>query len=445
MSAYETRKEALSEQMRQASGGVRLSKPMSNLFRARESTSGHSLSVRDFNHVLEVNEKEGWVEVEGMATYVDVVDATLPHGVMPAVLPELKSITVGGAVSGTGLESSSFRYGFVHETVLEMDVLLSDGRVLTCTPDNEHRDLFFGIPNSYGTLGYILKLKVKTIPIKPYVRLKHLKYRTGAELFSAMKEYAQKPEVDFIDGAIHGKSYYIMSVGTFCDTAPRVSDYTYKEIYYRSQQALTEDYLTSKDYIWRWDTDWFWCSSVIYAQNPLVRRLIGRKRLTSLFYTKVMRWNQKWGVTKAIQAVFGGQPKEWVIQDSEIPVEHAAEYLEFFHREISTKPIACAPVRCPTPQNRFPLFPLKPLAYYINVGFYGSVPTAKDREPGHFNRLVEKKTAALGGIKMLYSDAYYTEEEFWTIYDKRTYDALKQKYDPQRKLKDLFQKVVKGQ
>lgn len=441
MSDYETRRGRLSAQMRGADS-VRLGKDTSNLFRSREETSQERLSVRDFNHVLSVDAAKEWVEAEGMTTYAELLDATLAYGVMPAVLPELKSITVGGAISGTGLESSSFRYGFVHETVLEMDVLLADGRVVTCTPENEHRDLFFGIPNSYGTLGYILKAKLRTVPVKPYVMVRHLKFSGPADLFSAMKEYAGRPDVDFIDGAIHGKDYYILTAGTFSDAAPYVSDYTYKNIYYRSQQKRDEDYLTTKDYLWRWDTDWFWCSKVIHAQNPIIRRLLGKKRLNSIFYSKLMRLNHRWRITKRLQSIFGGRPEEWVIQDSEIPVEHAAEYVKFFHREISTKPIAVGPVRCPTPRNRFPLFPLKPLALYINVGFYGSVPAANDAAAGHFNRLVERKTGALGGIKMLYSDAYYTREEFWKIYGKTAYDALKQKYDPRGKLKGLYEKCV---
>ena len=53
---------------------------------------------------------------------------------MPAVVPQLKTITLGGAVAGVGIESSSHRYGLVHDTMLELDVLLGDGRVVACTP-----------------------------------------------------------------------------------------------------------------------------------------------------------------------------------------------------------------------------------------------------------------------------------------------------------------------
>ncbi len=48
---------------------------------------------------------------------------------MPFVVPQLKTITLGGAVTGLGIESSSFRSGLPHESVLEMEVLVGDGRI----------------------------------------------------------------------------------------------------------------------------------------------------------------------------------------------------------------------------------------------------------------------------------------------------------------------------
>ena len=50
--------------------------------------------------MLEIDVEAGFAEVEGMTTYAELVDATLPHGLVPAIVPELKSITVGGAVTG---------------------------------------------------------------------------------------------------------------------------------------------------------------------------------------------------------------------------------------------------------------------------------------------------------------------------------------------------------
>src|SRR5690348_520060 len=158
--AYQKKRDSLAAQLKAAQGTVALQKETSNLFRDRAAAPRRRLDVRNFNEVLEV--KDGYVESEGMVTYEALVDACLPHGVMPAVVPQLKTITLGGALAGVGIESSSHRQGLVHDSVLEVDVLLGDGRVVTCSRDNEHADLFYGFPNSYGTLGYALRVKAKT-------------------------------------------------------------------------------------------------------------------------------------------------------------------------------------------------------------------------------------------------------------------------------------------
>src|SRR3981081_2246159 len=138
--SYSRKKEALAERLRdaRASGGgaVALQKDTSNLFRDRAGAPRARLDVRGFNEVLSVG--KDFVEAEGMVTYEALVEACLRHGVMPAVVPQLKTITLGGAVAGVGIEASSHRYGLVHDGVLEIDVLLGDGRIVTCTRDNEH-------------------------------------------------------------------------------------------------------------------------------------------------------------------------------------------------------------------------------------------------------------------------------------------------------------------
>ena len=67
--------------------------------------------------MLSVDPDGRTAEVGGLTTYEDLVDATLAHGLMPLVVPQLKTITLGGAVTGLGIESSSFRNGLPHESV----------------------------------------------------------------------------------------------------------------------------------------------------------------------------------------------------------------------------------------------------------------------------------------------------------------------------------------
>ncbi len=441
MTAYELRKERLVAEIAAApAGAVRLGKQTSNLFRDRQRTSARTLNVHDFNNVLEVNPEQAWVDVEGMTTYEDFVDGTLPHGVMPAVVPQLKTITIGGAISGIGIESSSFKYGLPHETVLEMDILLGHGEVVTCTLDNEHKDLFFGFPNSYGTLGYILKLKALTVEVKPYVEIEHARCNNAEEFFKTVAQSCRS-NVDFVDGSVFTEHEMYVTTGRFVDDAPYASDYTYLDIYYQSIRKKEKDYLTAHDYIWRWDTDWFWCSKNLYVQNPFMRRLLGRKRLNSRNYTKVMRWNARWGVTRRLYRLVGNRP-ESVIQDVDIPIENAAEFLAFFQREIGIKPIWICPIGAYDKSAAYDLYPMNTDKLYINFGFWDVVRNRQKHPAGYYNRLIEKKVAELGGIKSLYSDCYFSEQEFWSIYNRERYEDLKARYDPQARLKNLYQKVV---
>ncbi len=437
--AFEQKKQRLIDSLRHADGAVRLNKNTSNLFRDRAAGPRVGLDVTDFNQVLEVDPTAGWVEVEGMTPYADLVAATLPHGVMPCVVPELKSITIGGAVTGIGIESSSFKYGLPHETVLEMDVLTGDGTVVTATPNNNHRDLFFGLPNSYGTLGYILRLKARVIPVRPYLHLRHHHHDNADDYFRDLQ--ARQDGADFLDGVVFGPDDMVVTVGRFTDQAPYTSDYTYTRIYYQSLRQRDEDYLRVQDYIWRWDTDWFWCSRALGAQHPLVRRLLGRKRLTSVFYTKVMRWNSRVGLTKKADRLLGNHP-ESVIQDVDIPIANAPEFLHFFLNEIGITPVWTCPFQCYDRTHDFPLFHTDPDTFYINFGFWDVVKSRTPHEPGHFNRLIEAKVQALGGIKSLYSDSYFDRDTFWTIYNKPVYDNLKGRYDPDGRFRDLYQKTV---
>ena len=436
LAAHAAKRESLIRSLTQGAGTIALAKDTSNLFRDRTDGKRRRLDVRGFNQVLRFG--PGWVEAEGMIPYEELVGECLAHGVMPAVVPQLKTITLGGAVAGVGIESSSHRHGLVHDTMLELDVLLGDGRVVTCTPDNAHADLFSGFPNSYGTLGYALRVKAKTIPVKGCVRLEHLGFSNGEEYFAALREQLERGEADFIDGTIFSPDQLFITLGRFTDSAPYTSDYTYEEIYYRSIAERREDYLSAHDYLWRWDTDWFWCSKNVFAQNPLIRRLYGKDRLGSKTYTKIMRWNSRVGVTKKIERALGLH-SESVIQDVDIPLARAAEFLRFYSKEIALWPQWACPIGIH--RTRFVLYPVQP-GWYVNFGFWDVKRTREAHAPGHFNQLIEDKVSELGGIKSLYSDSYFAEADFHRRYGGAAYAALKAKYDPAGAFPRLYEKCV---
>jgi FAD/FMN-containing dehydrogenase len=325
--------------------------------------------------------------------------------------------------------------------MLELDVLLGDGSIVSCSAHNAHSDLFFGFPNSYGTLGYALRVKAKAVPVKRYVRLQHQPFADAERYFAALGEQLRAGDAEFVDGTVFSPGEMILTTGRFADDAPYTSDYTFENIYYRSLRDKREDFLTVHDFIWRWDTDWFWCSKNVLAQNPLVRRfLYGRKRLGSRTYTKIMRWNARAGLTKKLERL-AGLHSESVIQDVDIPLGRAAEFLEFYARDIGLWPQWICPIGPAPHAGRFTLYPMAP-GWYVNFGFWDVKRTREAHPPGHFNRLVERKVAELGGIKSLYSESFFPEEEFRAAYGGEAYAALKRKYDPQGAFPALYEKCV---
>jgi len=432
---------ALAERSADRTASVGLAKHTSNLFRDRAPQARPRINLANFDEVIRIDPAGGLVEAEGMVPYVALADATLQQQMMPAVVPQLKSITLGGALAGVGIESSSFRHGLVHDTIAVIEVLTGDGRILTCTPENEYRDLFFGFPNSYGTLGYALAVTARTVPIKAFVALEHLRYGTADACFAALARHCEDTQLDFLEGVVFAPDELYLTLGRFAAEAPYTSDYTFEHIYYRSIRQRKRDFLTVRDYLWRWDTDWFWCSKNVGAQHPLVRRLLGRKRLNSITYQRVMRWNSRWGLTRALSELSGRQ-RETVIQDVDIPIDRAADFLAFLHDEIGVLPIWLCPVRAPSAAAPFTLYPLRPGTIYMNFGFWDIVKDRERHPPGYRNRLIERKVAELAGWKSLYSDSYYTPEEFWRVFDRAAYSALKARYDPKGTLPGLYEKCV---
>ncbi len=83
--------------------------------------------------------------------------------------------------------------------------------------------LFFGIPNSYRTLGYILRLTARTMPVKPCVELRHTRFDDVEKYFCAVAG-ACDGDADFIDGVIFGLDEMYLTRGRFTDSAPYSSD-----------------------------------------------------------------------------------------------------------------------------------------------------------------------------------------------------------------------------
>jgi FAD/FMN-containing dehydrogenase len=411
---------------------------ISNLFRYQADAGGQrrGVDLSAFNQVIRVDPAQRILESEGLATFETVVDATLAQGLLPLVAPELKHITVGGATVGIGIESTGFRYGFVHDALLEADVLLPDGRIVSCTADNEFSDLFHALPNSYGTLGYILRARLQLYPAKPFVQTDIRRFDSPGPYLEAMLAATSRDDVDFVEGLFFQDKRFYLMLSRFLDHADAVDDILREHIYYQLVQQRERMTLRTRDYIFRYDPEWFW-NIPLGRPYRLFRRYAPERFRNSGFYSRYAARKQK-----LLQRIPGRHESrvEPLIQDWEVPWDRALELTEFCLREVDLgwRPWAVVPIR---PASSPTLYPVDPETLYFNLGSYCQVPRRPGMEPWHDSRIMDEKCFSLGGIKMLYSSTFLDEAEFDGRFNGAAYRALKAKYDPQGRAKTLYQKV----
>lgn len=421
---------------------MRLAKKTSNLFRPRDATRSPGLDVSGLDGVIAIDVDARTADVQGMCTYEDLVDATLPHGLIPYVVPQLRTITLGGAVTGLGIESTSFRNGLPHESVLEMDVFTGAGEVVTCHPGD---DLFDTFPNSYGSLGYATRLRIRLEAVPGHVALRHVRFDDAGLLAKTIGEIAETTSydgvrVDAMDGVAFAPGEYYLTLATWQEQPGPTSDYTGMDVYYRSIQQRGTDLLTMHDYLWRWDTDWFWCSGAFGAQHPKVRRLWPRRWRRSDVYMRLIGLDRRFSVADRLDRRAGRPLRERVIQDIEVPVERVPEFLEWFDEAIGMRPVWLCPCKA---ERDWPSYPLQPDRLYVNVGFWGTVHVGPEAVDAPRNRAIEAKVHELDGHKSLYSEAFYDRETFDELYDGANLAAVKATYDPEDRLTSLYDKAVR--
>jgi FAD/FMN-containing dehydrogenase len=408
----------------------------SNLFRyAPRRRAGAEIDLGGFNGVLGVDEPNRILDVEGFATFETIVDSTLPRGLAPPVTPELKHITIGGASVGIGIESNCHRHGFVHDSLLEAEVLLPTGDIVVATPGNAHADLFHALPNSYGTLGYILRAKARLVPAKPFVHLRTEAFGGIGAFLDAMRAATERADADFVEALMYAPDRLLLTVSRYMDDAPRADDITRRNVYYKLVDGQRDVWLTAKDYLFRYDPEWFWNipESLPYR---LFRRWAPHPLRHSGFYKRWLQLQERLGVRR-------DDGKELLIQDWEVPWDRAEELLRYAMESVDLdgKPWLAVAIRTPRTPT---LYPIRPGVLYFNLGCYCRVRKQAGAEDFGATRAMDRKCFGLDGIKMLYSSTFMDEEEFSRRFNGEAFAALKAKYDPEGRFPTLYEKCVRS-
>lgn len=191
--------------------------------------------------------------------------------------------------------------------------------------------------------------------------------------------------------------------------------------------------VSAKDYLFRYDRGAFWAARHVFTYFAIPFIHFFRYLFDSLLHTKILYH----GLHE------NGMAKDNIIQDILLPAARLLEFLSWIDAEFEIYPIWLCPFRPGSAAKMglrsAALEKASDNAPLISVGIWGPRLT----DPGDFvaqNRKVETKVRELCGVKWLYAHNHYTRDEFWTIYDRDSYDTLRAKYCAQH-LPNIYDKT----
>ncbi len=385
------------------------------------------IDVSDLNHILSIDVERKRCVAEPGVTFRELVEATLAHGLAPRMVPELETITIGGAVAGCAVESMAHRWGGFHDNCVEYEVVTGTGDIVRCSREHDC-ELFEMMHGSYGTLGIITELTFELTLASPFVKMEYVAFSKWRDFHAAMRRATRDPEIDFVDAIVHAKDELVLCIGRFVGSAPETSSYRADEIYYLSTAKRREDHLTTLDYFFRYDTDCHWtASSLPFMRTRLGRRLLGRFMLGS---TNLLEWSE------ALRPIFKLQNNPPVVTDLFIPDEAADAFYEWYEQAVAFYPLWIVPYRM---ERRYPWIRQDHAAagMYLDFAIYGA--------PGELSKQLEELTLVAKGIKTLISRNHYDQTTFARIYDCERYARIKRRMDPNNLFRTVYEKMVRDQ
>ncbi|KAJ4769832.1 Cytokinin oxidase/dehydrogenase [Rhynchospora pubera] len=146
-----------------------------------------------------------YADAGGEQHWIDVLNATLKHGLMPRIFTDYLYATVGGTLSNAGIGGQAFRQGPQISNVYELDVITGTGEIVTCSRDREP-DLFYGALGGLGQFGVITRARIALEPAKKMARWVRLIY-TDVKLFTSDQEKLISIEksssgFDYVEGQV---------------------------------------------------------------------------------------------------------------------------------------------------------------------------------------------------------------------------------------------------
>jgi FAD binding domain len=389
------------------------------------------INLKSLNNIIEVDIENKTCTAESGVTFYDLVKETTKFGLIPMTVPELKTITIGGAVSGCSVESMSYKYGGFHDSCIEYEIVTGDGKVIKCSP-TEDEEIFHFMHNSFGTLGILTKLKFKLIPCKPFVKMEYVIKNNVKDYWKFLKESMDRDDYCFVDGIIYNKNQFVACLGTMVDKAPYLTSYQKENIFHKSVVDKKEDYMTLAEYFFRYDQDCHWLTnSMIIMENRLFRRYFGKFFLGS---TNLIKWS------KRLRHILKFKKRPEVVVDVFIPSYNFENFYNWYEKDFDFYPLWVVPYKFPEVYpwiNEDLKNKMGEENMIIDFAIYGKKNNHKVID---YSQLLEEKVYDFNGVKTLISQNHYTEKRFWNIYNKKRYFEVKSKTDPNNMFSNIYSK-----
>ncbi|BFZ16325.1 hypothetical protein BsWGS_19364 [Bradybaena similaris] len=389
--------------------------------------------------ILEVDTKREIVRVEPLATMGQVTACLNPLGWTLPVLPELDDLTVGGLIMGVGIETSSHRYGLFQHCCVSYELVTADGSVVKCSKD-ENPDLFYAVPWSHGTLGFLVSAEIQIIPAKKYVKLEYQPVHSQSELTRLMGDSQTYEQNQFVEALVYSRTQSVFMTGNMTDEVEAdkmnpIGSY-WKPWFYKHVEGFLKtgpsvEYIPLRHYYHRHTRSIFWMLEDIipFGNNPVFRALFGWMVPPKVSLLKLTQG----------ETIKNMYEKYQLIQDLLVPMEHLGLSLNVFDKELELYPLWVCP---------FKLFNQPGLVHphgdqdemYVDIGAYGT-PKCKGFSTIPSTRKLEDFVAKVNGFQMLYADSYLNREQFRVMFDHRLYDKMRQQLNCDKAFPEIYDKV----
>lgn len=385
------------------------------------------LDISKMNKIIKINTDDEYILCEPLCTFEQIVDELIIYGYAPLVCPEFKNITIGGTIAGGGLESSSFKYGLIENTIIEYEILCGDGIIKTLNKDI-NTDLFYGNMWCLGTLGTILTIKMKIKKCTPYIKLL-ITYYDNYEIFNEkFTKLIKSNYIDYIECLCLSQNKYCIITGNQITNINGYNKINLKNYWSKwfishiyDKNQTTTYIIDIKDYLFRWDRGIFWLGLDKINPTFMNRILFGwlfdmQTHHTISRYTTSDKRNEQ----KRILADLGP------------PLSKLKQMIDYNDDNTYIYPLWLLPVKTIHDQNKiFSPDSIIKEDFYIDFGIYG-IPKKDINLSNDFleiNRKLENKVHELNGMKGFETVCYYSEKEFNTYYNVQKYNELKVKYN----------------